>query len=95
MPWHCRRDGGCRAGILRRGCFRWKIVEGASGYQIARSVYKTRNYSIVKTVNDKYIGYKIDTKKNKTYYYKVRAYKIVNGKKTYAPWSNYKSFRLK
>ncbi len=74
---------------------KWKKVEGASGYQIARSVYKTRNYSIVKTVNDKYIGYKIDTKKNKTYYYKVRAYKIINGKKTYAPWSNYKSFRLK
>ncbi len=73
---------------------KWKTVDGASGYQIARSVYKTRNYSVVKTVNNKYIGYKLDTKANKTYYYKVRAYRLSNGTKVYGPWSNYKSFRL-
>ena len=73
---------------------RWKKVEGVSGYQIARSAYKSKNYSIVKTLNSSYIGYKLNTKKDKTYYYKVRSYRTVNGKKVYSPWSNYKSFRL-
>ena len=69
---------------------KWKRVEGATKYQIARSVYKTRNYSIVKTVGSGYIGFKVDTKANKTYYYKVRACRG----DVCAPWSNYKSFRL-
>ena len=37
----------------------------------------------------------ITTKKGKTYYYKIRAYKVVDGKKIYAPWSDVKSYKLK
>ena len=70
---------------------RWTKVEGATKYQIARSVYKTKNYKTIKTVGSGYIGYKIDTKANKTYYYKVRA---CSGD-VCAPWSDYKMFRLK
>ena len=33
--------------------------------------------------------------KGKTYYYKVRAYKVVDGKKVYGPWSDVKSFKRK
>ena len=69
---------------------RWKKVEGATKYQIARSVYKSKNFTTIKTVGSGYIGYKIDTKAKKTYYYKVRA---CNGS-VCAPWSNYKMFRL-
>ncbi|MBQ6546665.1 MAG: fibronectin type III domain-containing protein [Bacilli bacterium] len=70
---------------------KWTKVNGATKYQIARSLYKNKNYSIVKTVGSGYIGFKLNTKANKTYYYKVRA---CNGN-ICAPWSNYKSFKLK
>ena len=70
---------------------RWSKVNGTTKYQIARSVYKNKNFTTIKTVGSGYIGYKINTKRNKTYYYKVRACKgTICG-----PWSNYKMFRLK
>ena len=74
-------------GVVR---VKWKKVPGATKYQIARSVYKTRNYKTVKAVGSGYIGYRLSTKINKMYYYKVRACNS-NG---CSPWSNYKSFRL-
>lgn len=64
----------------------WKNIDGETGYQIARSTSKTKNYKVVKTVSAKYSTAKLK-KTNKKYYYKVRAYKTVNGKKIYAPWS--------
>ena len=70
---------------------KWTKVEGATKYQIARSVYKTRNYKTVKTVGSGYIGYRLNTKANKMYYYKVRAC----NDNVCGPWSNYRSFRLK
>ena len=74
---------------------KWSKVNGASGYQIARSLYKTKNFTILKTVNNGYSSYRFKTTKNKTYYYKVRTYKLVDGKKIYGPWSNVKAFKLK
>ena len=73
----------------------WKNISGESGYQIARSKYSNKNYSIVKTVSYKYSSAKIKTVKKKTYYYKVRAYKTVNGKKIYGPWSSVKKYKLR
>ena len=74
---------------------KWSNIPGESGYQIARSKYKNKGYSVVKTVSYKYSSYKIKTTRNKTYYYKIRAYKTVDGKKIYGPWSTYKSYKLK
>ncbi len=66
----------------------WTNINGESGYQISRSTKKTGT-SIVKTystTSGKY--YNVSATKGKTYYYKVRAYKTVNGTKTYGPWSS-------
>ena len=73
----------------------WKNINGESGYQIARSKYKSKSFTAVKTVSAKYSSAKIKTTKGKTYYYKVRAYRTVNGKKVPGPWSAVKSYKLK
>lgn len=70
----------------------WDNIPGESGYQIARSKYKTKKFSIVKRVNYKYSSAKVNTNTNIPYYYKVRAYKNVNGKRIYAPWSSVSLF---
>ena len=74
---------------------KWKNINGESGYQIARSKYRSKSFTVVKTVSAKYSSAKIKTTKGKTYYYKVRAYRTVNGKKVPGPWSAVKSYKLK
>ncbi len=71
----------------------WSNISGESGYQISRSTKKTGT-NIVKTystTSGKY--YSVSATKGKTYYYKVRAYKTVSGKKIYGPWSTVYKFR--
>lgn len=72
---------------------RWSGVSGASGYQIAKSVCKTKKYSIVKTSSGSSATLK--TKRNRTYFFKVRAYRTENGKKIYGPWSQPMKYRLR
>ena len=72
----------------------WNNIPGESGYQIARSESSTKNFKIVKRVSKNYKSTKIKTPRYKKYYYKVRAYKTVNGKRIYGPWSSGKSYRL-
>ena len=72
----------------------WNNIPGETGYQIARSKSSNKNYKIVKRVSNKYKSTKIKTPRYKKYYYKVRAYKTVNGKRIYGPWSSGKSYRL-
>lgn len=67
----------------------WKAVSGAGGYQIYRSDSEETGYSKIATVSSgKTVTYK-DTppKTNKTYYYKIRAYKKSNGKVSYGKFS--------
>ncbi len=79
----------------------WNKVSGASGYEI---------YETDTKVNGKAEGYKkiatitsgstvtytrLNLKLKKTYYYKVRAYRIVSGKKVYADYSNVKGATIK
>ena len=68
---------------------KWKKIAGAAGYRIYRSTKKNSGYKMLKNIssgstvsyNDK------DVKFNKTYYYKVRAYRKEDGKKKYGPYS--------
>ncbi len=74
---------------------KWTNIPGESGYQIARKSCKDKKYSIVKRVSYKNSSAKIKTKRYKKYYYKVRAYKTVDGKRIYGPWSSVKRYKLK
>lgn len=57
------------------------------GYQISRSVKKTTGYKKVgRTAKTKWTGSKIK-KGKQTYYYKVRGYKVIDGKTYYTKWS--------
>lgn len=75
----------------------WSKVGGASGYQVMWSTYKnfSKNYK-TKSVKAKYSSKTVTTAQSKkTYYVRVRAYKTINGKKVYSPWSNAKKVKTK
>ncbi|MGN0704189.1 MAG: leucine-rich repeat protein [Lentihominibacter sp.] len=77
---------------------KWKGISGETGYQVYRATSKGGNYSkvaSVKMASYKYPYAKIKTKKGKTYYYKVRAYKNVGGKLVYSSFSSPKAYKLK
>lgn len=75
----------------------WKTVAGASGYEISMSSQKAGSFTVVKTVTSgKTIKYtKTKLVKGKTYYFKIRAYKKVDGQKVYGGYSNVSSVKVK
>ena len=78
---------------------KWKNIAGESGYQISRSASKNGT-NVVYTYRTSKGTYKtVSASRNKTYYYKVRAYRnVTKGGKTYkvyGPWSSVKSYKLK
>ena len=73
----------------------WANISGETGYQISRSTSKTGT-SIVYTYNTTTGKSKVlSAVRGKTYYYKVRAYRIVSGKKIYGPWSTVRVYKLR
>lgn len=74
----------------------WNKVSGASGYRIYRSKSKTSGFSKIKTIKSgSTLTYKKSTSRNVKYYYKIRAYKTVNGKKIWGAYSTVKAKTLK
>lgn len=73
----------------------WKKIKGVSGYVVYRSGRKSGGYTKVKTLKrssaTSYTNKNL--KSSKKYYYKVRAFKTVNGKKVYSSYSSVKSIR--
>ena len=79
------------------GYITWNSVKNASGYEVKMATSKDGKYTTIR--DSKESSYTIYSKKNlksrKTYYFKVRAYKIVNSKKIYGDYSNIKSIKIK
>lgn len=72
----------------------WNKIPGAKGYEVYRATSKSGPYSKrTTTSNLSYTNTKLT--KNKNYYYKVKAYKVVNGKKVYSSYSSIKSITSK
>lgn len=71
----------------------WKNIEGESGYQISASAKKSGTNVVATYSTTKGTSKTVSATKGKTYYYKVRAYKVVDGKKIFAPWSSVKAYK--
>ena len=70
----------------------WYAEDGSDldfdGYEVFRSLKRYSGFGttpIFKTSNEKY--YNTAIKKGNKYYYKVRAYKVIDGEKVYTDWS--------
>ena len=72
----------------------WKKVVGSSGYQIQYSLNKKMRAAKLKNCKAASLTIK-KLKKKKTYYVRVRAYKMVNGRKVYGKWSGVKKVKIK
>lgn len=71
----------------------WSQVDGASGYEISVSDSETGTYTVIADINSptttSYTHSGLTT--GNIYYYKVRAYRMVNGNKLYSDYSNHDS----
>ncbi|MCL2488747.1 MAG: CotH kinase family protein, partial [Oscillospiraceae bacterium] len=72
----------------------WGAVSGANGYEVRRATSKSGTYKAVKTVTGTSFT-NTGLTAGKTYYYKIRAYKTVNGQKIYSAYSSIVSAKPK
>lgn len=81
----------------RRLKIKYKKISGASGYRIYIRTGKKGKYKRVKQyTSGKKVSYTSKKlKRKKTYYVKVRAYKIINGKKYFGGYSKSKKVKIK
>ena len=73
---------------------KWKKASNADGYQIQYAPNKKFKKAKSKTVKSTSVTIK-KLKKKKTYFVRVRAYKVVDGKKVYGKWSSIKKVKIK
>ncbi len=72
----------------------WTKVSDAKGYEIYRATSKNGTYKLIKTTTKtSFKNEKLADGKN--YFYKVRAYKVVDGKKVYGDFSSVKKMITK
>lgn len=72
---------------------KWKKVSGAKGYQVKESAREMGEW-FTSTKYTSSCSYKTGGSSIDTFKIKVRAYKIVNGKKKYGPWSKTKTIKV-
>lgn len=71
----------------QKAALSWKKVKGATGYTVYQSAAKKGTYRAVKHVKKNTVTAE-KLKKGKTYYFKVRAFRTVKGKKIYGSYSS-------
>ncbi len=72
----------------------WKSVGKGFTYEVYRSTNPTKSFKKVKTAKKLKVTVK-KLRKGKTYYFKVRAFKKVGGKKVYTGYSNIAKVKIK
>lgn len=72
----------------------WKKVSNSLGYQIQYATNKKFKKAKKKTVKSTSVTLR-KLKKKKTYFIRIRAYKIADGKKVYGKWSSVKKVKVK
>lgn len=76
---------------------KWRVVGGnkdaADGFQVWKSTKQSKGYKKAFTTTKQSYKNTKGLKKGTRYYYKVRAYKVVDGKNVYSDWSN-KAYRV-
>ena len=80
-----------RSGVAK---ISWSKVAGADGYALYKYNSSTKKYYYVKSTKYLSTTTSYGLKKGSGAYYKVRAYKIVNGKKVYSNYSSAKYVRV-
>ncbi|MBE5926960.1 MAG: hypothetical protein E7270_08380 [Lachnospiraceae bacterium] len=84
------RSGNSKAKII------WKKISGISGYEVYMSASSSGTYSKIKTSGSNNTAYlKTGLTRGKKYYFKVRSYRTVSGKKIYSGWSSIESVTVK
>ena len=74
---------------------KWTKAKYVSGYTVQYSENKNFKSAKKLTVNKKYSSKVIKKlSSNKTYYVRIRSYKVIDGKKNYGAWSNIKKVKL-
>ena len=73
----------------------WKKISGAKGVYVYRATKKNGKYKRIAGFTSRQQYTNLRRIKGKTYYYKIRAYKVVNGKKVYGPYSAVKAVKIK
>lgn len=68
-------------------------MSGAAGYEVQYSVNKQFKKKTKKTGSS--VSFTLKRLKKKTYYIRVRAYDMENGKKVYSKWSSVKKVKVK
>lgn len=81
----------------KKAVVKWSKVNGASGYEFYYATSKNGSYKMAKRITKSttvsFTHSKL--KKGKTYYYKVRAYRTVDGQRVYGAYSNIKGKKIK
>lgn len=78
-------------GGTKKAVIKWGKVSGASGYEVYMSSSSKGTYKRVAKVSSSTTSYtKTGLSDNKSYYFKVRAYRTAEGTTAYGSYSNYK-----
>ena len=72
----------------------WNKITGAKGYVVYMATSKNGTYSKIGSTKNLSLS-KVGLVRNKTYYFKVRAYTTVNGSNVYGAYSEVKSIKVK
>lgn len=71
----------------------WKKTSDVDGYQFQCAVNK--KFKNAKIITVKTTAVTVIKLKKKTYYARVRAYKVVDGKRIYGKWSTVKKVKIR